>query len=116
MNLIVSGWLLDPELCYDRVDSMLHLHSLVSTISTFPGGLPNESPLSQSCDNAISPWWENIRHTLAQSTATSRALSFASVCRAVAMEISTASKKVENAEEADREELAAGTGYQCQWR
>ena len=57
------------------------------------GGLPSER--GQSHDNNVSLWWENIRHTLAQSTVTSRALSFAAVCRAVAMEISTASRKVE---------------------
>ncbi|XP_078349429.1 rab3 GTPase-activating protein non-catalytic subunit-like isoform X1 [Oculina patagonica] len=109
MNLVVSGWLFDPDLCYDREDSMFHLHSLVSTLSSFSGGLPSESFSSQSRDNTISPWWENVRHTLAQSTATSRALSLASVCRAVAMEINTASKKVEEEDqEADREELAAG--------
>ena len=59
------------------------------------GALPSESSTSQSRDNAVSPWWENVRHTLAQSTATNRALSIAAVCRAVAMEISTASRKVE---------------------
>ena len=59
------------------------------------GGLPSEGSSAESSDNAISPWWENVRHSLAQSTATSRALSLASVCRAVAMEISTASKKVQ---------------------
>ena len=50
---------------------------------------------SQLRDNDISPWWDNVRQTLAQSTSTSRALFFAAVCRSVALEISTASKKVE---------------------
>jgi len=109
MNLLVSGWLLDPDPCYDKTESMFHLHSLISTISSSTGALPSESSASQSRDNAVSPWWESVRHTLAQSTATRRALSFAAVCRTVAMEISTASRKVESeVDEAEREELAAG--------
>ncbi|PFX27196.1 Rab3 GTPase-activating protein non-catalytic subunit [Stylophora pistillata] len=73
------------------------------------GGLPSENSSSQSHDNDISPWWENVRHTLAQSTSTNRALSLAAVCRSVALEISTASKKVEDeGDAAEREELAAG--------
>ncbi|KAM7446520.1 Rab3 GTPase-activating protein non-catalytic subunit [Porites harrisoni] len=107
MNLLLSGWLLDQEPHYDRVECLFYLHSLISTMSSFPGGLPSER--GQSHDNNVSLWWENIRHTLAQSSVTSRALSFAAVCRAVAMEISTASRKVEGEiEEADREELTAG--------
>lgn len=36
-TLLVSGWLLDPDQCYDKVDSMFHLHSLISRISSLPG-------------------------------------------------------------------------------
>ncbi|XP_029189553.2 rab3 GTPase-activating protein non-catalytic subunit-like [Acropora millepora] len=109
MNLLLSEWLLDPEPCYDAVTTLFHLHSLISTISSFTGALLSDSSSSSACDDAVSPWWENIRHSLAQSTATRRALSLAVVCRAVAMEISTASRKVEDEEEeAEREELASG--------
>ncbi|RMX40875.1 hypothetical protein pdam_00012040, partial [Pocillopora damicornis] len=109
MNLLVSGWLLDPDQRYDKEESMFHLHSLVSTMSSLSGGLPSEMSSSQLRDNDISPWWDNVRQTLAQSTSTSRALFLAAVCRSVALEISTASKKVEDeGDAADREELAAG--------
>lgn len=109
MNLLISGWLLDSEPCCDAVRTMFLLHSLISTLSSFTGALTSEISSSHGHDNAVSPWWENIRHALAQSTATRRALSLAAVCRAVAMEISTASRKVEDEdEEAEREELAAG--------
>ena len=73
---------------------VLSVHSC-SLTSSHSGGLPSEGSSAESSDNTISPWWENVRHSLAQSTATSRALSLASVCRVVAMEISTASKKVQ---------------------
>lgn len=109
MNLLVSGWLLDPDQRYDKEESMFHLHSLVSTMSSLSGGLPSEMSSSQLRDNDISPWWDNVRQTLAQSTSTSRGLFLAAVCRSVALEISTASKKVEDeGDAADREELAAG--------
>ena len=64
-------------------------------ILSFPGGLPSEMSSSQLRDNDISPWWANVRQTLAQSTSTNRALFLAAVCRSVALEISTASNKVE---------------------
>ena len=36
-NLLVSGWLLDPDQRYDKEESMFHLHSLVSTMSSLSG-------------------------------------------------------------------------------
>lgn len=38
-NLLLSEWLLDPEPCYDAVTTLFHLHSLISTISSFTGKL-----------------------------------------------------------------------------
>ena len=36
-NLLLSGWLLDQEPHYDRVECLFYLHSLISTMSSFPG-------------------------------------------------------------------------------
>ena len=88
----------NSTICY-RLEEQWLKHWLAIIIFIFrwvlTGALLSDSSSSSACDDAVSPWWENIRHSLAQSTATRRALSLAVVCRAVAMEISTASRKVE---------------------
>lgn len=45
-NLLVSGWLLDSDPIYDSVRTMFHLHSLVSTISSFTGKLLTKRSLA----------------------------------------------------------------------
>lgn len=58
--------------------------------SEFVDGLESEPD-----DSSLSPWWEHVRQTLAQSTSVASALSLAAVCRSVALGMSTTAKKVQ---------------------
>lgn len=50
-NLLVSGWLLDPDQRYDKEEPMFHLHSLVSTMSSLSG----HNHLAEYCLTLLRP-------------------------------------------------------------
>ena len=66
------------------------------------GGVMQEGLDDRMNDDSISPWWDRIRHSLAQSTSVSKAFLMAAVCRSVAMAIITANKKVQVTFSADQ--------------